>query len=183
MLERVWLLLEILDINYPYMLLNCLCTQWFSAICLIVLQVGLRQGWPFWNPCTLYTNRLWKCLIKKPRHYHHCNIIKKHCLLTFDSFILFSDMCLMYKLTHDLAPPPLKQCVSFCRDNVRVSRASTRGDCYSTFKKTTFGQSAFSYQAIRKWNVIPLHIRDSLSFKSFKKSLKIWLKINQVCDH
>jgi len=33
-------------------------------------------------------------------------------------------MCLMYTLKHDLAPPPLKQCVSFCRDNVRVSRAS-----------------------------------------------------------
>ena len=89
----------------------------------------------------------------------------------------------MDKLTHDLAPPPLKQCVSFCRDNVRVTRASVRGDCYTQFRKTKFGQSAFSFTVVEKCNLIPLHNRDCASLSSFKMSLKTWLKANQLCDH
>ena len=132
--------------------------------------------------CTLYKQAV-KVLDKKTRNYHHCTIIKKYNLLTFDSFLCFADMCLMYKLTHDLAPPPLKQCVSFCRDNVRVTRASVRGYCYTQFRKTKFGQSAFSFTVVEKWNLIPLHIRDCASLSSFKMSLKTWLKANQLCDH
>ncbi len=44
----------------------------------------------------------------------------------------------MYKLFHDLAPPPLKQCVTFCKDNIRQTRSSVRGDCSTKFKKTVF---------------------------------------------
>jgi len=91
--------------------------------------------------CTLYKKAV-KVLDKKPRNYHHYHY-KKYNLLTFD-------MCLMYKLIHDLAPPPVKKCVSFCRDNVRVSRASVRGDCYTQFRKTKFGQSAFSFTVVEK---------------------------------
>ena len=120
----------------------------------------------------------WQKTKKLPPLYHH----KKYNLLTFDSFLCFADMCLMYKLTHNLAPPSLKQCVSFCRDNVRVTRASVRGDCYTQFRKTKFGQSAFSFTVVEKWNLIPLHIRDCASLSSLKMSLKTWLKANQ-CDH
>ena len=107
-------------------------------------------------------------------------LLKKHNLLTFDNFLWFSDMCLMYKLIHDLAPPPLKQCVSFCRDNVRVSRAAMRGDCSTKFKRPLLGNQN---SHTGKWNSIPLHIRDCTSLNSFKKSLKTWLKENQSCDH
>ncbi len=50
-------------------------------------------------------------------------------------FISFANVCLMYKLFHDFAPPPLKQCVTFCKDNIRQTRSS--GDCSTKFKKTT----------------------------------------------
>ncbi len=39
-------------------------------------------------------------LAKKPRSYHHCNILKNY---TFLTKFFFADVCLMYKL-HDLAP-------------------------------------------------------------------------------
>ncbi len=48
-----------------------------------------------------------------------------------------------YKLFHDLAPPPRKQCVTFCKDNIRQTWSSVRGDCSTKFKKTVFGQSVF----------------------------------------
>lgn len=53
----------------------------------------------------------------------------------------------MYKLIHGLRPPPLNQCVSFCRDNTRETRASATGDCSDKFRKTAFGQSAFAVRA------------------------------------
>ncbi len=84
---------------------------------------------------TIYKQAV-KILAKKPRSYHHCNIIKNYKLLTFDNFLFFADVCLMYKLFHDLAPPPLKQCVTFCKDNIRQTRSSVRGDCSTKFKKT-----------------------------------------------
>ena len=142
-------------------------------------QAGVTTIQPL---ATLYKMAL-KVLDKKPRRYHHCIIISKYNLLSFDSFICFADMCLMYKIINDLAPPPLKQCISLCRDKLRVSRSSVRGDCYGGYRKTSFGQSAFSVSAVKTWNVIPVHIRNSTSFNQFKRSLKTWLKADQRCDH
>lgn len=68
----------------------------------------------------------------------------------FDSFLCFADMRLMSKWIHDLAPPPRKQCVSFCRDNARETRASVTGDCLANLRKTAFWQSAFSARAAEK---------------------------------
>ncbi len=131
---------------------------------------------------TIYKQAV-KILAKKPRSYHHCNIIKNYKLLTFDNFLFFADVCLMYKLFHDLAPPPLKQCVTFCKDNIRQTRSSVRGDCSTKFKKTVFGQSAFSVRAAERWNLIPVYIRECATFSIFKTTLKVWLKENQICDH
>lgn len=43
---------------------------------------------------TIYKQAV-KILDKKPRSYHHCNIIKNYKLLTFDNFLLFADVCLI----------------------------------------------------------------------------------------
>ncbi len=40
---------------------------------------------------TIYKQAV-KILAKKPRSYHHCNIIKNYKLLTFD-FLFFADVC------------------------------------------------------------------------------------------
>ncbi len=89
----------------------------------------------------------------------------------------------MYKLFHDLAPRPLKQCATFCKDNIRQTRSSVRGDCSNQFKKTVFGQSAFSVRAAERWNLIPVYIRKCTTLRIFKTTLKVWLKENQICDN
>ena len=35
-----------------------------------------------------------KVLDKKPLRYHHCNIIQRHNLMTFESFVFLADVCL-----------------------------------------------------------------------------------------
>lgn len=95
---------------------------------------------------TLYKLSL-KTLDEKPRTHHCCDIVEKYNLLTFDSFLCDAEMCLMYNLIHDQAPPPLKQCVLLCRSKLRETRASARGERSATLRKTAFGQSAFSLRA------------------------------------
>ncbi len=78
----------------------------------------------------------------------------------------------------------LKQCVTFCKDNIRQTRSSVRGDCSTKFKKTVFGQSAFLLvRAAERWNLIPVYIRECTTLSIFKTTLKVWLKENQICDH
>lgn len=46
---------------------------------------------------------------KKPSSYHHCKIIQRYYLLTFDSFVSLEDVSLvtfhLYKVINGLAPP------------------------------------------------------------------------------
>ncbi len=54
---------------------------------------------------SLYKRRL-KILDKKPARYHHCHIITKYNLLTLDNFVYLANSRLIYKITHNLTPPP-----------------------------------------------------------------------------
>ena len=143
-------------------------------------QAGVTVLRPVYS---LYKHIL-KALDKKPKDYHHCNILKKYDFLDFDNFMFYSDVCLMFKITHNLAPPPLVECLS-CPSSGRAgrTRASIRGDWVPQFRRTAFGQSAFSIKVIGRWNSIPTHIRDSGSLVKFKSSLKLWLKETQKCNH
>ncbi len=84
----------------------------------------------------------------------------------------------MYTLFHDLAPPPLKQCATFCKDIIRQTRSLVRGDCSIQFKKTVFGQSAFSVRAAERWNLRPVYIREWTTLSIFKTMRKE----KQICD-
>lgn len=90
----------------------------------------------------------------------------------------------MFKVIHDLAPPPLTGCIVLSGSgSASRTRASTRGDLVTHFRKTTIGQSVFSVKVVKKWNSIPTNIRNSGSLAVFKASLKIWLKLAQECRH
>jgi len=68
--------------------------------------------------------------------------------------IKFADILLVYKIFHGMAPPPLNK---FIQQNFNSStRASTRGDCKIPCKKSSFGQSAFSFRAAHTWKTTEL---------------------------
>ena len=124
-----------------------------------------------------------KVLDKKAIKYHHCDIISKYNLLSYDNFVHYANMCLMYRIIHNLAPPPLKEFVSLCSDNIKQTRAAIRGNCIIHLRRTEFGRSAFSIRATNMWNSTPSSIRQSPTFTSFKHQLKLWLKSQQSCSH
>jgi len=88
----------------------------------------------------------------------------------------------MFKVVHELAPPPLRGCLVFC-GSASKTRASTRGDLVPPLRKSSFGQSAYSVKVVGKRNSIPTNIRNSGSFAVFKASLNIYLKSAQECRH
>lgn len=131
---------------------------------------------------SLYKQTL-KVLDRKPRRYHHCNILSKYNLLSWENLIKFTNICLAYKILHGLAPPPLCDFLSVRSNNNHNTRATSRGDCVIPFRKTAFGKSAFSYKTSNEWNTIPTSIREINSYDLFRVQLKCWLLSNQSCQH
>ena len=60
------------------------------------------------KPIKSLFKRTLKTLDKKPIYYHYCKITNKHKIMDFDSFQLFLDVCLIFKVLNGLAPPPLR---------------------------------------------------------------------------
>ena len=79
---------------------------------------------------TVYKQAL-KVLDKKPKTYHHCQILKKHERLNWDNTVKHTDAVLMYKIFHGQAPPPLQEFVK--KNSNRSTRAGSRGDCVVPF--------------------------------------------------
>ena len=78
---------------------------------------------------SLYKQTL-KTLDKKPMHFHHCRVLEKYNLLSFENFRLFSNLCLVYKILNGLAPPPLCDFVyTHSVSSIRSSRISSIQDC------------------------------------------------------
>lgn len=123
-----------------------------------------------------------KVLDNKPKSYHHCAILTKHSLLSWDNLIKFFNISLVFKVFHNMAPPPLRE---FIKQNTssRQTRSVERGDCVISYRKSSFSQSAFSIKAAHLWNALPLYIRTTKTCHSFKLSLKNWLLNNQLCEH
>ena len=131
---------------------------------------------------SLYKQAL-KILDKKPKSHHHCSVLHKYRLLSWDNLITFKNCCLMFKIRFNLAPPPLCSLVTFRTAATSATRGAARGDCEIPLKKSVFGQWVFSVRSAREWNHLPQNIRESTSFNCFKSNLKTWLINNQKCDH
>lgn len=124
-----------------------------------------------------------KTLDRKPNSYHHCSILQKHKLLSWENMIKYAHLCLIYKVIHGLSSPPLSQFIQIRNTDHSRTRGAVRGDCIIPLRKSLFGQTTFSVQAAHEWNLTPITIRNSNTYNSFKIQLKKWLLENQSCQH
>ena len=132
--------------------------------------------------CLLLTHSV-KILDRKPLHFHYCNVLKKFNILDLDSYQIFMDVCLIFKVLNALAPPPLNTFIQRKNNEGRRTRALTRGDCNVPRRRTKFCQMVSSVRGTQSWNKLPPHIRNCDNYLVFKKHLKHWLKTNQSCTH
>ena len=78
------------------------------------------------KPLEILYKRSLKVHDQKPRQYHHCRILSKYNILSFENIITHSNLCLLFKIIHGAAAPPLRKFISLSSE--ATSRV-TRFDC------------------------------------------------------
>ena len=134
------------------------------------------------KPITSLYKQALKIMDKKRMKWHHYIILRKYNMLSFDSFIKFSFIKLIFKCVNDLAPAVLRPQVKGTGTN-RITRGSANGDHKAAMRSTTFGQSSYSVKGIHLWNALPTEIKKQTNLKIFNEKVKCWLKSNQSCEH
>ncbi len=135
------------------------------------------------KPLQSLYKRTVKILDKKPSIFHHCPILQKYRLLSWENMVKYSNLCLVYKIIHGLSSLPLHQFVNIRTADHSRTRGAVRGDCIIPFRKSVFGQTTFSVRAAAEWNLTPINIRNLNTYSTFKIQLKKWLIDNQSCQH
>lgn len=94
-------------------------------------------------------------ILEEPNSYNYCLILKQQNFLSLGNLIKYVTLCLVFKILHNAAPPPLQTFTIQRSNNNRVTRGSARGD-FVPMRKSAFGKAAFSVKATQDWNSIPL---------------------------
>lgn len=147
------------------------------------LPIWSQAGVTSLNPLQSLYKQTVKILDKKPIISHHCPILQKHRLLSWENMVKYSNLCLLYKIINGLSSPPLHQFVNIRTADHSRTRGAARGDCVIPFRKSVFGHTSFSVRAATEWNRIPLIIRNQNTYCIFKNHLKKWLLEFQICQH
>lgn len=136
------------------------------------------------KPLRSVYNQALKALDKKTLSYHHCNILRKYKLLSFDNIILYNNLRTIFKIINNIAPPPLKSFVRLCSEqNTRATRSTTNKKCVIPKRSSAFAQCAFSFCSIRQWNALPDSLKLSGDLNSFTRNLKKYIIEHQTCQH
>ena len=131
----------------------------------------------------LYKQAL-KVMDRKSLKHHHCNILSKYKLFSFDSLVLLSRVRLVFRIIHNSTTPPLRGFFQFRREqSCRNSRSASNADLTIPLRRTAFGRSAFSFTAIKHWNTLPVELKTCTDFNSFFYGAKKTILSNQSCQH
>lgn len=106
------------------------------------LPIWTQAGVTSLNPLQSLNKQTVKILDKKPIIYHHCPILQKNSLLSWENVIKYSNLCLLYKIISGLSSPPLHQFINIRTADHRViigsqqnQRCSAGGLCHSLQKR------------------------------------------------
>ncbi len=97
---------------------------WFCLILLIVLTSWSNTYSIVLKPLELLYKQALKILDKKQFSFHYCHILNAYNLLSWENIINFKNVCLVYKIMHGLAPPPLVDFIKLKSIENRVTRGN-----------------------------------------------------------
>ena len=97
--------------------------------------------------------------------------------LPIKKMIKFKIVLLVYKCLNGIGPLYLSELLSFYSNSEsrQCLRSSSLDNLHVPRSSTKFGDRSFLVCAPKLWNSLPFNLRNSLSVKSFKKSLKTFL--------
>lgn len=129
-------------------------------------------------------NQALKVLDRKAPRYHHCNILSKHKILSFDSLIQYTNSITIFKIVNNIAPPSMKKIIKFYSEQTnRTSRSTAHRNCAILKRSSAFAQTAFSFKTIKQWNQLPDSLKLSVDLNNFSQNLKKYILDNQLCQH
>lgn len=113
---------------------------------------------------------------RKPMYFHHCNILSKYSVLSFENLNLNLDVWLISEIVHNIVTPfPIKVFFQLCTENtIKALRSAARGDCSILTRNSTFSQSAFSLKAIRECQH---YVFNSLGSFRFRYCFNVFINI------
>ena len=121
-------------------------------------------------------NRTARIVFRRDRRQPSAPLLKELHWLPLESRIIFKLMLLTFKSINGLLPSYLSEfLVAYVPS--RPSLHSGDDNTLLTVPRTkrTFGDKSFAHVASRLWNSLPIHVRQSASVDTFKKSLKTHL--------
>ena len=145
--------------------------------------VWSQAGLTVIRPLEMIYNRAVKILDRKPIRFHHCHVIKKLNILSFDNFTKFANLKLIHKCIHNQAPRVLGDMVEPLGLSGSSTRGAAAGNCKVPLRRSSLGQTAFSVQGVKLWNALPTYLKQDHNWDHFKLKLKEFLKSQQSCPH
>ena len=142
-----------------------------------------------------------KSVAKKPSLCHYlltvsswpCSWIIAYYFLPFLQLHPADSLCLCTQAWSLPAPPPVQHqdgCRGCYRGLLVAARSQTLhyfkyydDDCNVPHRSSVFAQSAFSYKAIKVWNMLPPNLKNISDYNSFRTGAKKWLLSGQSCQH
>ncbi len=136
------------------------------------------------KPLRSVYNQALKVLDRKAPHYHHCNILSKYKILSFDSLIRYTNLRTVFKIINNIAPPSMKKIIKlYSEQTSRTSRSTAHRNCAVPKRFSAFAQTAFSFKTIKQWNQLPERLKLSVDLNNFSRNLKKYILDNQLCQH
>ena len=156
---------------------------WFSVLLSYCITSWSQASETVLKPITSIYKQAIKTMDQKPMGWHHCGIIRKHNLFTFENFVDYCNIKLVFKCLHNHVSPLFCGLVKRRPSTGRATRASTNGDCIVPTCMNSLGQSAFSVRGEDLWNSLPTVLKLETDSNAFDRGLKLWLKSTQRCSH
>ena len=119
-------------------------------------------------------NNAARLIFNQIRSSHATPLLYQLHWLPIDKRIIFKLLVIVFNCLHNRAPDYLSQLLSPYIPN-RTLRSSSANMLVAPRSNNKFGERSFYFAAPRLWNNLPINIRTSSSFYSFKRSLKTYL--------
>ena len=99
-------------------------------------------------------------------------------LLNIYQLNLFFTALFMYSYFHDSLPMFYKDYFT-TNDKIHTCNTRSASNIHITCKRTNYGKFSLKYRGAVVWNSLPAVLKESKSYRTFKKSLKLYIE-NQL---
>ena len=120
----------------------------------------------------LIQNSAARLLTGTSRRAHITPVLRELHWLPVARRITYKVLCSVYKALHEISAPACLRSLLRERGNERVLRSSAATTLVVPRSFRSYGDRAFGVYAPKVWNSLPLHLRNSTSLASFKKSFE-----------